>query len=995
MKNRFSKVSRGKSWILILLAVSGVASSCKDEYLLDDEKPPQLSSSIYEKLQEGQYSNYLRLLSDPDVNNAEDADNNRGWVDVLSKTGSKTVFVADDAAWEKFFESNAQLAKSDPWSNATCYENLSAAQKKLLIHTSMLNNAMVMENLSSNGTSSSSRGSLLRRNTDVETTDTITFISGDDLPINYNLNNKENDYWSRFRTENGGNGIYLVTDSTPSMMIHFTNEYLTRNRITNEDFEIISNQSRITSDVHINGHRLINQDDVCENGYVNSTDGVMKPLASMAEVLRTNGRTRIFSHMIDRWSAPFYSATITRAYANIMASKGIEWKDSIFVKRYFSERSFNGDPLNKDPEGQDFQDANASQVTLKFDPAWNAYYPESPTPNPGGNMASMYVPTDDVLWEYFSQNGGGWQLIQTFCDPTVTYSPAHTEEDYLKLFKNIDQIPRSTLRSLINVIMFPNFAESVPSKMTKLRDDANEQLFYDDDKEHIVGTLLASNGAIYLTDRVYGPADYTSVTAPAYISNDKQVIRWAIYYGSVAGEVSFPLNINYYAYLKAMKSRFAFFMPDDDAMQYLYDPISFNSLQPRVMTLARKRSTAGGTFPIDSKMYAYSVSEGTIGKRITSAISTEETCNRLKDLLESHTFVLDALEEIDTDVDEYYLSKIGSPIRVIRDKDKGVITKVQGGFQVENEANGLQNVNNGITENKVKDLHKQLNGRTYILDSPIVSTYRSVYSILTDNDNVDGSEYKAFYDLCVPNMDIIRACGLVDEDKSDEEQEVEERKYNVFIDVSPEGTYAVDHNISFFNNYRYTAFIPTNDAVEDAINNQNLPTWKSIEEFYKNCEKEEGSETDIANRSDSLKLQTMITCLNNFVRYHFMDNSVFVDQSKITANDRVTASFDKDKGLFNKVWIQREGGVLQVKDANGGDWLTVGGKYNVMARDVFCNQAVQNQSMSNKTITTSSFVVIHQIPGVLNHTEVKDGDFSNLWKSDSDCRKYLKRYAIK
>lgn len=990
MKNRFSKVSRGKSWILILLAVSGVASSCKDEYLLDDQKPTWLDVSIYEKLQRsGQNNYYLRLLADPDVNNAEDADNNRGWVDVLSKTGSKTVFVADDAAWEKFFESNALLPKSDPWSNATSYENLSLAQKKLLIHTSMLNNAMVMENLSSGGTNSASRGMLLRRNTDVETTDTITYVSGDDLPINYNINNEEKDYWSRFRTENGGKGIYLVTDSTPSMMIHFTNEYLSRNRITPEDFKVFANQERVTSDVHIYDHRLMEQDAVCENGYVNTTSGVLKPLASMAEVLRTNGRTRIFSHMIDRWSAPFYSPTITRAYEGIMASKGIEWKDSIFVKRYFSERSFGGRALNSDPDGLPFQDATATQTTLKFDPAWNGYYEDNSRPE--YNMSSMFVPVDDALWDYFSPNGGGWQLIQTFCDPTVTYSPAHTEEDYEKLFRNIDQIPRATLRSLINVIMFPKFTDAVPSKMTKLRDDANEQIFYDDDREHIIGTLLASNGAIYLTDQVYGPADYTSVTAPAYISNDKLVMRWAIYYGSVAGETQY-LTLNYYAYLKAMKSRFAFFLPTDDAMKYLYDPVSFKSLQPRVMELS-KITVTNNSFPIRSIMKYYSPETGEIKQRIPSYnASWEEVSNRLKDVLETHTFVLDSREEIDSDVDEYYISKNGSPMRVTR--EDGRIVKVQGGFQLENEANGLENTNNGVTENKVTDFHRQQNGRTYILDSPLVATPRSVYSILTNDGKMDDPDFQNFYELCIPDNEILHKCGLVDDNKQASEQVKDERKYEIFSSRSPENTYAVDENVTFFSNYRYTIFVPTADALEKAIEDAKLPSWENIKNDYEQCEKEEDGKT-LVHGADSLRLQTKITCLTNFIRYHFLDNSVFVDKSDIAESERVSASYDRDKGLFNKVMIQRNNGELKIKDVNGGNWLTVDGRYNLMARDVFCNKAVEQQGMNAVQIETSSFAVMHQIPGVLNHVELKDGTYESLWQTESNCRKYLKRYAIK
>ncbi len=981
MKDRFSEVCRGKTWVLILLVISGVTSSCKDEYTLDDEKPSWLDVSIYESLsKDGNFSNYLQLLADPDVNNSEDADNNRGLVDVLSKTGSKTVFVANDSAWETFYAENAKLPESDPWHYATSYENLSVAQKKLLIHTSMLNNAIVMENLASSSGSDPTRGMYVRRFTDVETTDTITYVSGDDVPVNYNEGNGEKDYWSRFRTENGGNGVYVVNDSSLSMMIHYTSEYLTRNSVTDEDFAVFAGQERVTSDVHIYDHKLVTKDGVCENGYVNTTDGVLKPLASMAEMLRTNGQTNIFSHMLDRWSAPFYSSSITTAYANVMAAKNVTWTDSIFTKRYFSENSFGGKALTYGPDGVIFRDAQSTDVTLKFDPGWNAYY--SSDKEPQEDMAAMFVPNDETLWDYFTTGGGGWQLIQTYCDPTVTYTSAHTDEDYEKLYKNIDQIPISTLRSLINVIMFTSFTASVPSKMTKLRDDAQEQIFTGEDLDHIVGSMMASNGIIYVTDKVYGPADYTSVAAPAYISNDKLVMRWAIYNGSTSA--TDYMELNYYAYLKAMQSRFAFMLPDDDAMQYVYDPVSFKSRQPRVMSLSMSSSSTG--FPINSSMYVYTPSTGEIGNiyRTYSADNSEIT-NRLRDILESHTIVLDSLDEIDSDIDEYYLAKNGAPVRVTR--ENGKIVKVQGGFQIENEENGLTNVNPGVIVNNVTDEQNMNNGNTYILDSPMVMAYRSVYNVLTNDAAEDDEDFQPFYELCLPNEDIILACGLVSSSATASVQTSSMKKYQIFItDNGP------DQNVQFFNNYRYTVFVPTADAIQQAISN-GLPTWEDIEADYEQCEK--NSADELINTEDSLRLQTKITYLVNFIRNHFLDNSVFVDNSTIENTEYVTASYDSDKGLFCKVNIQRSNGVLQVQDDNDGNWLTVGGRYNLVARDVTCSGTIVNQTMNGKTIESSSFAVIHQIPGVLNHTELTNGRYDNTWATASNCRKYLKRYAIK
>ena len=102
--------------MVCLLAACGLMYACKDEFTLDDEKPSWLNSSIYESLQNrGNFKTYLRLLSDKDVNSA----NARPLSEVLSRTGSKTVFVANDEAWQKFFEHNATLPEANPWHSAT------------------------------------------------------------------------------------------------------------------------------------------------------------------------------------------------------------------------------------------------------------------------------------------------------------------------------------------------------------------------------------------------------------------------------------------------------------------------------------------------------------------------------------------------------------------------------------------------------------------------------------------------------------------------------------------------------------------------------------------------------------------------------------------------------------------------------------------------------------------------------------------------------------
>lgn len=79
-----------------LLIGASVLHSCKDE---DHEvltgQPEWLGNSIYERLQEeGKYTNVLRLIDD------------LGQTDVLRQTGSKTLFPADDDAFNEWFSTN-------------------------------------------------------------------------------------------------------------------------------------------------------------------------------------------------------------------------------------------------------------------------------------------------------------------------------------------------------------------------------------------------------------------------------------------------------------------------------------------------------------------------------------------------------------------------------------------------------------------------------------------------------------------------------------------------------------------------------------------------------------------------------------------------------------------------------------------------------------------------------------------------------------------------
>ncbi len=987
MRNRISTFGKQGAIALSLLAACGLTWSCKDDYTWDDEKPTWLNSSIYESLQErANFNTYLRLLEDKDVN----IEGVRNLKDVLSKTGSKTVFVANDQAWEEFFKANAKLPETNPWHNATSYERLSQAQKKLLINTSMLNNAIVMENLASSdgdGTNPPERGAYMRRVTDYNLTDSITFLPADQVPFTYNTKDIEEgrDYWKNFRAENGGNGIYLVMDSTLSMMLHFTQEHMAKQQITNDDFKWFMGRERETRDVHIYDAKIIEQNLVAENGYVNVTEKVIKPLANMAEVIRTNGKTNIFSHMLDRLSFPFPNAAVTEDYKKLHP----EFTGTIYTKKYFANLGAGGRSQKVGPDGKAFSDEDG-EVNLQFDPGWNEFYYNK---DRRVDMAAMFVPNDEALMRYFSEGGAGWQLVQTYAPDPYAEVP---EGDFDALYKKIDWIPLSTLDKLLNVIMFPSFNGSVPSKITQLRDyQSQEEMFTPDDINYIDTCMLACNGAVYVMDQVYGPAAYISVAAPANISKTNLIMKWAINNGEDYRKDK--MHMNYFAYLMAMRSNFTFFLPSDEALKRYYDPVSFTSRKPRVIQMSY---TGKGDLPVQTGriLYTYNLEDGTIGNlyNLDQLLETE-LLNRLKDILESHTIVHDGTNPIDNE-DEYYIAKNNAALKVTKDADHNIV-KAQGGFQLENERAGIVNGDRGTLNVEVtpSNTNHMANGTTYIIDdSPLIPASKSIYGIIANEFRDDCEAFFGLTDMD-GNEDIIKACGL---DLS---------KLAVWLAGATSG--GVDYNVRFWNNYQYTLFVPTNEAIEEA-RNLGLPTWEDIRADYESLPTDPNDEdVRILNGEDSLRLQTKITFLSNFIRTHFVDRSVFEDKSEMAESELVTSSYDVLNGVFVKVHVSRskDGGEtrLFVRDDNGGKtYETAGTLRNIMARDIVClndpngnysgakTSPTGRNSMNNIVLQSSSFAVIHQIGGVLNHVPLVNGRYDSTWADASSCKRYLKKFEV-
>ena len=502
-------VRRSAVMAFAVLAGAFALQSCDDGLL--EGQPEWLGNSIYERLSEdGHYTTVLRLIDD------------LGQAPVLRQTGSKTLFVADDDAYQKWFQTNAWGVRS--------YDKLSLAQKKMLLNNSMVNNAYLIELLSNTFDSQIQPGTCMRRATAASIYDSVPRLHPADMPRTVS--------WDKWRDR--PEGILLFKDGTSAPMIHFLPAYMSNNKITDEDLSILTNGGATTiSEAWVNGKKVIERDITCKNGYIQKVDGVIESAPNMAQILREHRTMSKWSELIDRFSAPYYHDAGTKEYNRLYNAE-----DSVFTLRYFSELSLGQERNNRTPDGK------VVDAMLSFDPGWNQYmYANTMNRNMRFDAAAMIVPTNEALDAWWNADG---KVLQ---DEYGTW----------------DNVPDLVLSKLLNVNMLTSFAESVPSKFGSVVNDSKVALGIK--KEHVDSCFMGCNGVVYLVNRVFAPSAYSSVSFPALIhQNTMSIIYWAID------------NLDFSPYLNSMDSYFSLILPTNNSLLYYIDPASYGETTQVLMS---------------------------------------------------------------------------------------------------------------------------------------------------------------------------------------------------------------------------------------------------------------------------------------------------------------------------------------------------------------------------------------------------------------------------
>ena len=979
MNYRFIELSKRALYGLLLAVVCGGFTACKDDYDLDEpgNYPSFLNGPIYSTLKnseasglKGTFNNYLRLIDD------------LGQADMLNRTGSVTIFPANDEAFQRFYSNNN-------W-GVSSYEDLTTNQKRLLLRYSMLKNAQLVTMLSnvpfSGGTTSNvDKGIAIKQTTYSSLTDSITHAIG---AANFPQNNK---YWERFYTR----GIDMVTDGTDPMMVHLTKEYLNKNSIThlegddNSDFAIITGTPYTTDKSYVFRNQIVTpapnlQGLTCSNGYIHQLEDVLVPPGNMAEVIRTSSNTRYFSRMLERFSAPFSDPSTTAAYNAIVqefnetaqrsgSSERMNPIDTIFQKRYFSARSQGGNALSSDPN------RNRFNYLLSFDPGWNTYNTGATGANALADVAAMFVPTDEAMWKFFTTDSKGINIMKRYGSHPV--SEGMSEQAFLE---NIDAIDINVVKDFLNNFMKASFSASVPSKFASVvkagSGDPMGLTVNDLAKDETTGKYdvrITNNGVIYMLNKVFSPDRFSAVTAPMLFAEDMNIFRDAVNDGDASEPIAnlLPINLNYYAYLLAMSSNYGLIVPNDDAFGGFYLDAPYLGHSPRFLNFVYDPSVETGNPFV--RCYSYPAKKDAAtgfyvrdeSKDSVELSGSSFPASQFKDILNTHTIVLEANQDLEHNT--YFLGKNGAglEVKINRNGEDGG----DGNTYYGTIRSGAQ-IDLGRPVSRIVSISDQENGTTVVVDHPVETPLTSVFATFfanrngtklntnTENPVKDCSRFSEFLSLCMG-----RLAGTTTEVRTsllsvayDERERVAKIPLYTIFTNNPGNVGAQkcpDMDVNFFKSYNYTVYMPNNDAMQKAYA-AGLPRWDDVRAV--------SQDRELSASQKQEKIRTMCEVINAFVRYHFQTNSVFIDQN-IKAQECLTAALNSNSVPY-RVNVSGGANVLKVTDNTG---VTVSVEkndaklQNQMARDFIFNDLYTKAS----GIVTSSFAVIHEIDTPLNPTE--------------------------
>lgn len=428
-------------------------------------------------------------------------------------------------------------------------------------------------------------------------------------------------------------------------------------------------------------------------------------------------------------------------------------------------------------------------------------------------------------------------------------------------------------------------------------------------------------------------------------------------------------NLNYDKFLNYYGFNQIFIIPSDKAMLKYVDPVSYAMEQSNLWEFHLDASK-GQTKQLYADVYKNTFNNNgswSVNAENSSRIKmvTGGTDNAiLKDRVEfiiNNSIIFDSYNSSK----KYYRTKGNNFLRI---EKNGGSYQIYGSLQ-DNQKRPI----------KVQDVIETDNGIALIVDEMPLTTYNSVAKTLAANP--DFSEF----------LSIIKECGAcLTHNYKDGWQAGDQELGNLFClkkrgAVGAEDAWSSKEKaIYLLNNYHYTIYAPTNDAMKKAYA-AGLPTLKDLR---KALDKDEINDVNIDNpESEAAKIMEVML---NFVRYHIQDNAIFADNGSeggdyLSGKPRFIKATSIDEETGETVWdgeytparpykikvkdVSANG--ITIVDAEGAPHNVIikDGYYNLMANEYWYGSSSTIRNPWEVRINNSSFVVIHAIDSPLLYSK--------------------------
>lgn len=370
-------------------------------------------------------------------------------------------------------------------------------------------------------------------------------------------------------------------------------------------------------------------------------------------------------------------------------------------------------------------------------------------------------------------------------------------------------------------------------------------------------------------------------------------------------------------------SNLSLIVPTDNGMLTYIDPVSMGQWETQIWKFKMNpRPTSSSRFSrIQAVVYRAEMQPDGSWlptdslRTMVGNSSTDMVFNRLRDILQNCIIA----EEIRPDR-HYYQTLSGNYVYV--DSGDGNDLMISGGFQM--DANH---------PSKVIKTADMLNGKAYVVDHAVYSSYNSVCDVLSANP-----DFSKFYE-------VLRECGAIATTTSMKLNWSSASKNGNLIYI-PEN---YDESVYYLlNSYHYTMYVPTNEAMNEAFE-RGLPTMKMLNDAIAIDEDDNIEVYDSAAHLRKVML--------DFVKYHIQENAVVIDHQYVL--NRYASMKLNENYVPYKIQVEAYDNDLMVQGVcSDKQYVNKSKMYNKLVREYWLNNS---RVESANSIETSSSVVLHAI----------------------------------